>query len=114
MQTEQVRRDRSGSLVLCVSIAFAAVSLPQSFALAAPQQGTVVGGAATITSSGKTTTINQTSRKAAIDWRSMSRVPPATKAWSIPGASKSPTAKVRTSCRRSTAMAQCRSKYWRK
>lgn len=70
MQTEQVRRDRSGSLVLCVSIAFAAVGLPQSFALAAPEHGTVVGGAATITSSGKTTTINQTSRKAAIDWRS--------------------------------------------
>jgi filamentous hemagglutinin family protein len=39
---------------------------------AAPQQGTVTGGSSTITQSGNTTTIHQTTERSSIDWQSFS------------------------------------------
>jgi len=47
---------------------FSAASLPS--ALAGPTDGTVVGGAGSISQSGANTTINQTSQNMAIDWQS--------------------------------------------
>ncbi len=58
---------RSPRYVLLSSLSMALIS---TAALAGPQDGQVAGGAASITSAGSTTTINQSSNRAIIDWRS--------------------------------------------
>ena len=55
-----------------VGLVSAGLILMSGAAQALPQNGTVAGGGATITTSGSTTTINQSTSRAVIDWQSFS------------------------------------------
>ena len=56
-------------------IASIAMGLQPTFAYANPQSGVVSAGQATITQSGNTLDVNQTSNKAVIDWRGFDIAP---------------------------------------
>jgi filamentous hemagglutinin family protein len=55
-----------------VGLVSAGLIMMSGAAQALPQNGTVAGGSATISTSGNTTTINQSSSRAVIDWQSFS------------------------------------------
>jgi filamentous hemagglutinin family protein len=63
--------DRSVRLMIMKTVAVATLtSITALGAYANPLNPTVVGGSATVTQSGNTLTVNQTSQRAAIDWQS--------------------------------------------
>lgn len=70
--TKTKSRIPSLTLTAKISIFFAVNVLNASIALAGPTGGAVSSGTATISTSGTTTTINQSTGKAAIDWSSFS------------------------------------------
>jgi filamentous hemagglutinin family protein len=69
------RRQRTFRGPLAAASAIAAVMALPRYGLAGPTGGTVVGGAATISQSGSTTNINQSTNQAIINWQTFSIAP---------------------------------------
>src|ERR1700722_13659442 len=73
--------------ILYCSSTLCSLSMLASTALANPQGGVVSAGSAAISSSGKNLTINQSSNKAVIDWRSFNIAPNETTTFNQPSSS---------------------------
>lgn len=70
--TTRTTASKAGRTAISLSGLFAINILAASVAIAGPSGGVVSAGTATISTAGATTTINQSSAKAAIDWSSFS------------------------------------------